>query len=123
MFNEVSTSGTSNLLLQVGAGSVTTSGYVSTYFGVSGTTGQSGTSTAGIIVFSGAASYVTSGFIQFVNVSGNTWIASGSYKGTTSTGNSSAGSIALSGTLDRVRITTVNGTDTFDAGSINIFYE
>ena len=26
-------------------------------------------------------------------------------------------------TLDRVRITTVNGTDTFDAGSINILYE
>jgi hypothetical protein len=33
------------------------------------------------------------------------------------------GSVALSGTLDRVRITTVNGTDTFDAGSINILYE
>jgi len=29
----------------------------------------------------------------------------------------------VSATLDRVRITTVNGTDTFDAGSINIFYE
>jgi hypothetical protein len=34
-----------------------------------------------------------------------------------------AGFIALGGTLDRVRITTVNGTDTFDAGSINILYE
>jgi hypothetical protein len=34
-----------------------------------------------------------------------------------------AGSKTLSGTLDRVRITTVNGTDTFDAGSINIMYE
>jgi hypothetical protein len=34
-----------------------------------------------------------------------------------------SGSVALSGTLDRVRITTVNGTDTFDAGSINILYE
>jgi hypothetical protein len=37
--------------------------------------------------------------------------------------NFSAGSKTLSGTLDRVRITTVNGTDTFDAGSINILYE
>jgi hypothetical protein len=36
---------------------------------------------------------------------------------------SSAGAVTLSGTLDRVRITTVNGTDTFDAGSINILYE
>jgi hypothetical protein len=33
------------------------------------------------------------------------------------------GSKSLSGTLDRIRITTVNGTDTFDAGSINILYE
>jgi hypothetical protein len=33
------------------------------------------------------------------------------------------GSKALSGTLDRIRITTVNGTDTFDAGTINILYE
>jgi hypothetical protein len=123
IFNEVSTNGSSNILIQVGAGSVTTSGYVSTYFGVSGTTGQTNSSSLGIIVFNGAASYVTSGFIQFVNISGNTWIVSGSYKGTTSTANSSAGSIALSGTLDRVRITTANGTDTFDAGSINILYE
>jgi hypothetical protein len=35
----------------------------------------------------------------------------------------SGGAIALSGVLDRVRITTVNGTDTFDAGTINILYE
>lgn len=33
------------------------------------------------------------------------------------------GGKTLSGTLDRVRITTVNGTDTFDAGTINIMYE
>ena len=48
----------------------------------------------------------------------------------TTTGNSDTaqistggGSISLAGTLDRVRITTVNGTDTFDAGTINIRYE
>jgi hypothetical protein len=33
------------------------------------------------------------------------------------------GSIALAALLTAVRITTVNGTDTFDAGSINILYE
>ena len=38
-------------------------------------------------------------------------------------GNCVAGGKALSGTLDRVRITTVNGSDTFDAGTINILYE
>jgi hypothetical protein len=33
------------------------------------------------------------------------------------------GYVALSGALDRVSITTEGGTDTFDAGSINIMYE
>ncbi len=33
------------------------------------------------------------------------------------------GSKTLSDTLTQVRITTVNGTDTFDAGTINILYE
>ena len=35
----------------------------------------------------------------------------------------SSGTITLSGALDRVRITSSNGTDTFDAGSINIMWE
>jgi hypothetical protein len=34
-----------------------------------------------------------------------------------------AGSVVLGGTLDRVRLTTIGGTATFDAGSINILYE
>jgi len=34
-----------------------------------------------------------------------------------------AGTKTLSATLDRIRLTTVNGTDTFDAGSVNIMYE
>jgi hypothetical protein len=35
----------------------------------------------------------------------------------------SAGSKTLAGTLDRVRLNSVSGTDTFDAGSVNILYE
>ena len=34
-----------------------------------------------------------------------------------------SGSKTLSDTLDRIRITTVNGTNTFDAGSVNILLE
>ena len=58
------------------------------------------------------------------NISGNIWICSGiiNISGSTNTIQLS-GNVTLSGTLDRVRITTVNGTDTFDAGSINIMYE
>ena len=33
------------------------------------------------------------------------------------------GNVTLGGALDRIRVTTVNGTDLFDAGSINIMYE
>ena len=41
---------------------------------------------------------------------------------TTNTQNG-AGGVTLGGTLDRIRITTVNGTDTFDAGTINLLLE
>jgi hypothetical protein len=32
------------------------------------------------------------------------------------------GNIALPGVLDRVRITSSNGTDTFDAGTLTCYY-
>jgi hypothetical protein len=54
----------------------------------------------------------------------NVWQASvGGGLGNTATTFTGGGGVTLSGTLDRVRITTVGGTDTFDAGSINILYE
>jgi hypothetical protein len=59
-------------------------------------------------------------------IGSNTWVATGMvvYTSATSVGEQMAGnSPALSGALDRVVITTINGTDTFDAGSINILYE
>ena len=58
-------------------------------------------------------------------ISGTRWIANGNtIIGTTANLNfPQAGTVDISGTLDRVRITTVNGTDTFDAGSVNIMYE
>ena len=57
------------------------------------------------------------------NISGNSWVATSVIKTTANSASYSAGDVTLSGTLDRVRITTVNGTDTFDAGSINILWE
>jgi hypothetical protein len=65
-----------------------------------------------------------SGSVAFVNLSSNIWTASGTggYAGITGT-ITVGGHISLGGTLDILRLTTVNGTDTFDAGSINILYE
>lgn len=121
MFNGVSTSGTSNILVQIGAGSVTTSGYVST----GSTNGSSlASSTAGFITSATTAAATTvNGWYRITLLGSNIWTGGGSLARADGNMNNAGGSVTLSGTLDRVRITTVNGTDTFDAGSINILYE
>jgi hypothetical protein len=126
VFDLTSTNGSSNLLMQIGNGSVITSGYTSLclYAGGSSNTG-SATSTSGCLLtgVNGAASQAT-GSIQLVLQTSNTWILSGTLTQVSFNQVSfSSGRIALGGALDRVRITTANGTDTFDAGSINILYE
>lgn len=120
MFSGVSTSGTSNIQVQIGSGSVTTSGYVS---GSSiGTTYT--TATTGFLVYnSTTSSDVISGLFTISNITGNTWVEGGTLNNSGATRVSGGNSPSLSGALDRVRITTVNGTDTFDAGTINIIYE
>jgi hypothetical protein len=125
MFNGVSTSGTSNPLIQLGAGSVTTSGYVSTGANLQNNISpQVASSTAGLILGEiSLAAALISGHMVITNVSGNIWTASSYGKHSTDRCFIGGGTVTLSGTLDRVRITTVNGTDTFDAGSINILYE
>lgn len=129
MFNGVSTNGSSQQQLQIGSGSVVTSGYncSSSYIAGNGTANVS-TSTSGILISPayGGASSLNYGNLYITNISGNIWIFSGvtGHIGGSFNGNYFfSGSLSLSGTLDRVRITTVNGTDTFDAGSINIMYE
>lgn len=126
MLSAVSTNGTSNLLLQIGdSGGIETSGYVgsndvwntapgSTLFGGTGFN-LDNTATAAAV-----RHYVAT----VVNINGNTWV----YTLTGARSNAAAialagGSKTLSDVLDRVRVTATNGTDSFDAGTINIFYE
>lgn len=124
MFSGVSLNGTSNQLIQIGAGSVTTSGYVGGAV-AAGSAGTQATQTAGLQCgITGSAAFTIIGQAVLTNITGNTWVMA--FNGTRQTdgyGLIGSSSIALGGTLDRVRITTVNGTDTFDAGSINILYE
>ena len=123
MFNGVSLSGTANFLIQIGAGSTTSSGYNSTTMSLgSGASASGTTSTSGFIFWTNFASNTSSGQIILTNITGNTWVCSGNLKISTYVSWGS-GDVALSGTLDRVIITTSNGTDTFDAGSVNILYE
>lgn len=119
MFNGVSTNGTSPVQIQLGSGSVQTSGYVgAATLGTSSTT-----SSSGVPLFGGVAADIRTGVITFANITGNTWVASGAASSNDANSGTSIGRIGLSGPLDRLRITTVNGTDTFDAGTINIMVE
>ena len=126
MFNGVSTNGSSNFLIQSGAGSVQTTGYSSASTIASSGAATGAVTTNGFLLFQAAvgAGFTFSGIFTLANVSSNTWVGSGVVARTDASGIiMMGGTLALSGTLDRVRITTVNGTDTFDAGSINILYE
>lgn len=122
MLNGVSTNGTSVMLIQLGdAGGIENTGYLgsgstaavfvnyTTGFGLSGAQ---------------AAARVYQGGLTISLISGNTWACFGvtGLSDQAST-NLTGGTKTLSDTLTQVRITTVNGTDTFDAGTINIIYE
>jgi hypothetical protein len=121
-YGGVSTNGTSNYLVQIGSGSVTSTGYVSTA-GTNG--GSTATSTAGcLITASSDAGSTHFGQVVITLLNTNVYTFS-ALLGQSSTTRNNMGNawVTLGGVLDIVRITTVNGTDTFDAGSINILYE
>jgi hypothetical protein len=124
IFNGVSTNGAAVPLIQLGNGSIITTGYIGSAQNI--TTSPSSVVTAastGFPVTSTSASNTLYGLCTFVNITSNTWVVSGTlYTNSTAT-NIINGSLALSGTLDRIRLTTVGGTDAFDAGSVNILIE
>ena len=129
MFNGVSTTGTSRVIIQLGdSGGIETSGYSSgSYFLQVGGSNGFIDGPSGFIIYWDEAAGLRYGVMQInlLNASTNLWsefgnfVVDGSLDGTVIC----SGAKSLSATLDRVRITTVNGTDTFDAGSINILYE
>jgi len=125
MYNGFSTNGTSVPIIQLGSGSPTTSGYLGSASQQSGSGVSVGNFTAGCAFCNTVNAATTQrGIFTCVNLSGNVWVISGTgaWSDNTVTTTTSSG-VTLGGTLDRVRITTVNGTDAFDAGTINIIYE
>jgi len=129
MLSGVSTNSTANpYLIQIGpSGGVETSGYV----GASSTITSSAVGTTNYtdgfsLRNNNSATTTVSGSmtISLLNSSTNLWIASGVFaQSDAAITLPLAYSKALAGTLSIVRITTTGGTDTFDAGSINILYE
>lgn len=124
VFSGVGTSSTSVLQVQVGNGSFVATGYNGQMCAFGGALAQSATSTGVTFYNSNASTSRWHGRVTFNKVSGNTW-AFDSLIGNSIATNASfaAGSIALGGALDRIQLTTVNGTDTFAAGTVNVTWE
>lgn len=126
-FDGVSVSGTSTPLIQLGdSGGIEATGYKAAASGLS-SVASTAAYTTGFGTASNIAANLLYGSVTFtlVDASTFTWAASGVVYGDASGSPFTAtisGTKSLSAALDRVRITTVNGTDTFDAGKVNIAY-
>ncbi len=122
-FAGVSLSGTDAILVQIGpSGGVETTGYLSTATFHSGTGNTMTNSTAGFLIPASNAAHVTSGIMTITKLTGNQWVSSFHGKITTTSSASSAGDKTLAGTLDRLTVTRT-GTNTFDAGALNVAWQ
>lgn len=128
-FAGVSTSGTDNLLIQLGdADGVENTGYVSNSARLIDSAAVSvANTTAGFIINTALAANVVHGsvVISLQSAGSFRWTASGVVSTITgaTTSVTVSGSKALSAALDRIRVTTLSGSDTFDAGSVSVLYE
>lgn len=125
LFNNVSTNGTSRLLVRLGtSGGIVSSGYTASGNAVGSANNTAGSSdTTGFNMHQNNAVDVASGVMFITRFSGNTWISSHTMRFSTGISGLGAGDVVLGAECDRLRITTVNGTDVFDGGSINIAWE
>jgi len=126
----ISTTGTSAIQVQLGTGGTptyATSGYLSASTSVSqGVTPTTNNNTGGFSITPGsqATAAVFHGGMTLLNSSGTNWVEFGSMSRSDTTVNTVlGGSIALGATLTALRITTILGTPTFNAGTFNIIYE
>lgn len=122
IFDGVSLSGTDRVLVQLGdSGGFETTSYLSQSGKISDSTRH--TNTTGFAINIDVAAAIRLGHMVLTRITSNTWVSSHTV-GDTVDGEVAvgAGSKTLSAELDRVRITRT-GTNTFDAGQINIFYE
>lgn len=125
--NGVSTNGTSGLKLQLYSGGVlTTSGYMCETSYVSNTGTNVAQTTDRIFDMGSSAAVQIFGNITLLNPSGNSWISSGivaRFGESVPANQIAGGGVTLSGILTGLRLSSANGTDTFDAGSVNVLLE
>ena len=125
MFNGVSTNGASAQLIRFGtSGGIVTTNYQS--LGLTSNAGGNSTtaSTAGFLIQTSSATHTLFGSYIFSLLGSNVWVGQALFNDSSAANMFPASGLStLTLALTTVRCTTVNGTDTFDAGSINILYE
>lgn len=121
LFKGVSLSGTDNIIVRIGdAGGIETSGYASSGMDA----GSSISSTAGFILRPTSGAHVIHGsmILSLEEASNFTWMAQHGMAVAGGEALTGGGSKSLSAELTQVRITRT-GSNTFDAGAVNISYE
>ena len=127
----LSTNGTSPIVIRLGdSGGFLTTGYQSAASFTSSAGGYL-TSTAGLLIDAtntAIASYTRYGAMTLLNtgvvLSSTYWVSTSNvYANGSQVCTSGAGGVSLSNALTQVRVTTLNGTDTFDSGLISLIYE
>lgn len=111
-------------VIRIGSGSLQTTGYNSNVAAINGGTGQGTLASGHALQATSAIASVMTGTVEFVNITGNVWVSTG----INSNINNGAlifttTDVSLSGTLDRIALTTVGGSVQFNAGTVNITYE
>jgi hypothetical protein len=123
MFNGVANNGSSVIQVQIGSGSIQTTGYTSTASDIVSTTQTATIATGFALGYQNLSTYNYYGNLILCNLGSNVWTVSGNFSQTSGRSSVTAGQVLLSGVLDRITITTVAGSTAFSAGSINIMYE
>jgi hypothetical protein len=123
-FSGFSTNGTSPVLIQVGDfGGFETTGYGATGLNISGTSLAHVSSSAGFLLTPVSAGEGLTGTVVLSRHGTASWVASGGVRRSATASALVFGDKTLTETLTQVRITTANGTDTFDAGSVSVSWE
>jgi hypothetical protein len=127
MLVDVSTTSADTLLLQLGdSGGVETTGYTGVITNVQGSVAPAAFAGSGFeLIATGAAGASITGVVTISRINGNTWVVDAALARTDGTArySTSVGAKTLSAVLDRVRLTTVGGVNTFDAGTVNVSWE
>lgn len=125
-FVGVSVSGTDDLLIKLGdAGGIEDAGYLGAGSTIAGASAATTNYTAGFGIRGVADATILHGSVTLTmeNASSFTWVCSGVLSDSGAANSfTTSGSKSTSAALDRIKLTSVGGAVTFDAGAINVQY-